>query len=62
MTALLQIEDLRIAYGSVEAIKGISLCLNEGEIVTVLAPTARGKHPLTGHFRTYYSENRADQS
>jgi branched-chain amino acid transport system ATP-binding protein len=45
-TALLQIEDLRIAYGSVEAIKGISLCLNEGEIVTVLGANGAGKSTL----------------
>lgn len=45
-TALLQVEDLRIAYGSVEAIKGISLRLNEGEIVTVLGANGAGKSTL----------------
>jgi len=45
-TALLQIENLRIAYGSVEAIKGISLHLDEGEIVTVLGANGAGKSTL----------------
>jgi len=44
--ALLQIEDLRIAYGSVEAIKGVSLHLEEGEIVTVLGANGAGKSTL----------------
>jgi len=46
MTALLQIEDLHIAYGAVEAIKGISLTLNKGEIVTVLGANGAGKSTL----------------
>ena len=46
MTALLQIEDLRIAYGSVMAIKGISLHLNRGEVVTVLGANGAGKSTL----------------
>ncbi len=46
MTALLKIEDLHIAYGAVEAIKGIFLYLNEGEIVTVLGANGAGKSTL----------------
>jgi branched-chain amino acid transport system ATP-binding protein len=46
MKPLLKIEDLHIAYGSVEAIKGISLYLNEGEIITVLGANGAGKSTL----------------
>ena len=46
MTALLKVEDLHIAYGAVEALKGVSLYLNEGEIVTVLGANGAGKSTL----------------
>ncbi|MEA1939120.1 MAG: ABC transporter ATP-binding protein [Candidatus Caldatribacteriota bacterium] len=46
MTALLKIEDLRIYYGSIEALKGISLEVKEGEIVTVLGANGAGKSTL----------------
>ena len=43
MTAILSVENLHVTYGTVEALKGVSLELNEGEIVTVLgANGARG--------------------
>jgi len=46
MDALLKIEDLKIYYDSIEALKGISLSVNEGEIVTVLGANGAGKSTL----------------
>ena len=46
MQTLLRVDNLRIAYGSVEALKGISLELNKGEIVTVLGANGAGKSTL----------------
>jgi len=46
MTLLLKIEDLKIFYGSIEALKGISLTVDEGEIVTVLGANGAGKSTL----------------
>jgi len=43
MTVLLKVEDLHIFYGSIEALKGISLEVSEGEIVAVLGANGAGK-------------------
>src|ERR1700712_3704993 len=43
MTAILQVSDLRVAYGKVEAVHGASLTVNAGDIVTVIGPNGAGK-------------------
>ena len=40
---LLEIKDLRVSYGNVEALHGISLSADEGEIVTMLGANGAGK-------------------
>jgi branched-chain amino acid transport system ATP-binding protein len=46
MAILLKVEDLHIFYGSIEALKGISLEVSEGEIVAVLGANGAGKSTL----------------
>lgn len=46
MAQLLTVKDLHISYGSIEALKGISLSLDEGEIVAVLGANGAGKTTL----------------
>jgi branched-chain amino acid transport system ATP-binding protein len=62
--ALLRVEDIHTFYGSIEALKGISIEVHEGEIVTLIGANGAGKsttlrsinglnHPRRGsiHFR-----------
>ncbi|MDQ3676077.1 MAG: ABC transporter ATP-binding protein [Actinomycetota bacterium] len=41
--ALLEIDDIHTFYGSIEALKGISLSVEEGEIVTLIGSNGAGK-------------------
>ncbi|RFU83841.1 ABC transporter ATP-binding protein [Streptomyces triticagri] len=43
MTALLEVEDLKVAYGKIEAVKGISFTVDEGEVVTLIGTNGAGK-------------------
>ena len=39
----LEVKDLRVHYGKIEAIKGISLVVNQGEIVSLIGANGAGK-------------------
>ena len=39
----LEIKDLRVHYGKIEAIKGVSVTVNQGEIVTLIGANGAGK-------------------
>lgn len=43
MAALLQVNDLEVYYGRIQAIKGISFEVHEGEIVTLIGANGAGK-------------------
>jgi branched-chain amino acid transport system ATP-binding protein len=43
MTALLEVEDLRVAYGKIEAVKGISFKVDAGQVVTLIGTNGAGK-------------------
>jgi len=46
MATLLEVKDLAVSYGRVEAIHGISLAVPEGAIVSVIGPNGAGKTTL----------------
>lgn len=43
MSTILQISDLAVAYGQIEAVKGIDLTLNQGEITALVGANGAGK-------------------
>jgi len=42
-TSVLKITDLKIAYGGIQAVKGIDLEVNQGELVTLIGANGAGK-------------------
>ncbi|MDH6139612.1 branched-chain amino acid transport system ATP-binding protein [Kitasatospora sp. GP30] len=42
-TALLEVEDLRVAYGKIEAVKGISFTVAQGSVTTLIGTNGAGK-------------------
>jgi len=46
MSALLEVRDLAVSYGKVEAVHRVSLDVGEGRIVTVIGPNGAGKTTL----------------
>ncbi len=44
--ALLAIDQVTVAYGKVEAVRGVSLAIEPGQIVTVIGPNGAGKTTL----------------
>jgi branched-chain amino acid transport system ATP-binding protein len=62
MTAFLEVEDIHTFYGNIQALKGISITVEEGECVTLIGSNGAGKSttlrsisgltpPRTGHIR-----------
>ena len=43
MSAILEVRDLSVSYGAIGALKGVSLSLAEGEIVTLIGANGAGK-------------------
>lgn len=46
MSAMLEIGDLHVSYGQVDAVRGVTLSLNPGQIISVIGPNGAGKTTL----------------
>jgi branched-chain amino acid transport system ATP-binding protein len=46
MTAILEVRDVHVSYGKVEALHGVSLQVGAGRIVSVIGPNGAGKSTL----------------
>ena len=64
MSQILKVDNINVYYGAIHAIKGVSLDVNEGEIVTLIGANGAGKsttlkaisnllHPKTGSIEFY---------
>ena len=42
---LLELEDVQVHYGQVEALKGITVKVDQGEIVTLIGANGPGRRP-----------------
>jgi branched-chain amino acid transport system ATP-binding protein len=62
--SLLEVRDLRVSYGAIEAIKGISLDVEEGQVVSLIGTNGAGKtttlRTLSGLLRPSQGEIRFD--
>ncbi len=43
MSAILEVRDVSVSYGAIKALKGVSLSLSDGEIVTLIGANGAGK-------------------
>ncbi len=43
---ILEIHDLKVSYGGIEAVKGVTLTVPEGKIVTLIGANGAGKSTI----------------
>ena len=53
--ALLEVQDIQVYYGMIQALKGVSFSVNEGEVIALIGANGAGKtttlHTVTGLLR-----------
>jgi len=46
MSTLLRVQDLKVSYGKIDAVLGVSLAMEEGSVVSIVGPNGAGKSSL----------------
>ena len=62
MRNILEIRDLQVHYGGIEAVRGISLDVPEGEIVTLIGANGAGKSSTLRAIAGLVKPSAADQA
>jgi len=57
---MLTVKDLHVSYGGIRALKGVSLSVNKGEIVTIIGANGAGKSTLLNTISGFLKPNRGE--
>ena len=61
MTAMLEVKDLKVAYGKILAVKKISFSVDEGQVVTLIGTNGRRQdHDAANDLRAHPTLQRRD--
>ena len=55
MTALLEVKEVAVAFGGVRAVDGVSLHVDQGEILTIIGPNGAGKTSIINLISRVYN-------
>ena len=56
--AMLEVKDLQVYYGVIQALKGISFHVNQGEVIALIGANGAGKTTTLQTYRNSFSEVR----